>query len=434
MWSPTHPEIDPHTLAALVVDAHDGPATPPVADVHNRMLGNGSRLYVDHAHPELSGPECSSPREAAVHEVAADAIVRDAARRVAASEGIEVRLFRNTTDGKGASYGHHENFLLRRSTPFDRVLATLPAFLVSRVALFGAGRVGLGPAGERPGFQISQRADFFERVSGLDTTRRRGIVNTRDEPLASREWRRLHLIISDANRSPWAAWLRLGATSLALAALEADALATITLADPVAALRTVSRDLTLRHPLDLADGSAATALDLQRRFLNDCAAVPLPAWGSEVLDSWSDLLDDLAFDPFSTTDRLDWTAKLALLQTYQDRDGLDWDAARLAQLDLSWADVDETRSVHDLVRRRMPLRWTPTPAEVASATCTPPPGTRAHTRGRLITDHPDAVVGAAWESMLLRDGDGRLRTWPMPDPLRHTAADYEPPGFIVGGR
>ena len=76
----------------------------------------------------------------------------------------------------------------------------LTSFFVSRQVVWGAGRVGRGADGRGEGFQISQRADFFEVEVGLETTLKRPIINIRDEPHADPEtYRRLHVIIGRAN-------------------------------------------------------------------------------------------------------------------------------------------------------------------------------------------------------------------------------------------
>ncbi len=141
-----------------------------------------------------------------------------AGQRATQSLGRSVRLYKNNTDGKGASYGTHENYLLQRSTPFDRVVTQFTAFLVTRQVITGAGRVGIGQASQQPGFQISQRADFFEAEVGLETTLNRPIINTRDEPHAdASRHRRLHVITGDANLSEIATYLKVGQRGLGAA-------------------------------------------------------------------------------------------------------------------------------------------------------------------------------------------------------------------------
>src|ERR1700760_5183236 len=182
------------------------------AGMANVILTNGARLYVDHAHPEYSSPEVTSPRDVVRWDKAGERVMLEAARRIAANPGLyDVNLYKNNTDNKGASYGTHENYLMRRETPFSDVVRHLTPFFVSRQVICGAGRVGRGQDGTGIGYQVSQRADFFEVEVGLETTLKRPIINTRDEPHASADkYRRLHVIIGDANLCEVATLLKVG--------------------------------------------------------------------------------------------------------------------------------------------------------------------------------------------------------------------------------
>lgn len=426
--APGRPDADPHLLSALVVDACPVPATGVVEDTHNRTLANGARFYVDHGHPEYSGPECTGPTDALTWELAGDAITARAAAAASARLGSPIAVFKNNTDGKGSSYGYHENHLLRRDTPFERVVAHLPTFLATRIVYTGAGRVGLGPASERPGFQVAQRPDFFDRLTSLDTTRDRGIVNTRDEPHARPSaWRRLHVIAGDATRNPFATWLKIGTLGLFLAALEAGDLPGFALADPVAAFRATSHDPGLVVRLPLAGGGAATAVDVQRRLLDAVAASRAARAEPEadaILAAWSQVLDDLTLDPDRTADRLDWTAKRRLLGRLVDRLGTGWDDPRVSRLDLAWAELSDAGPFAALARAGG-VRSLVAPEAVVAAVTTPPPDTRAWTRGSWIREHPDAVVAVTWDSLLVRDTRGGLHNLLMREPRGHTAAEWE---------
>ncbi len=217
-----------------------------VVEFDNVLLGNGARVYVDHAHPEHSGPEVTSAHQAVVYDRAGDTLMQSrAADRAGAASGLTVRLHKNNTDGKGHSYGCHENYLVPRAVGFDDIVRGFTAHLVSRLVVAGAGRVGLGPRDARAGFQLGQRPDFFEARVGLETTVHRPIINTRDEPHADpRRFRRLHVITGDANLSETATFVKVGAAALVLAAVD-DGVPLPELADPVAAFRDFSHDPTL---------------------------------------------------------------------------------------------------------------------------------------------------------------------------------------------
>src|SRR5919205_277918 len=259
-WELSRESADPSQLT----DVQDDPG------LANVILTNGARLYVDHAHPEYSTPEVTTPRDVVLWDKAGEKIMAEAARRAARIPGTQpIQLYKNNTDGKGASYGAHENYLMDRRTPFIDIIRGLVPFFVTRQVFAGSGRVGVGTEGRTHGFRLSQRADFFEVEVGLETTLKRPIINTRDEPHADADkYRRLHVIIGDANLAELSTYLKVGTTSLVLAMIEARALSEhIALEEPVAELQAVSHDPSLSHQLRLRDGRQLTAVEVQRLYL-----------------------------------------------------------------------------------------------------------------------------------------------------------------------
>lgn len=400
------------------------------------ILGNGARFYVDHAHPEYSSPEVTGPRDAVVWDKAGEEVALAAVRALASTPGMpDVVLYKNNVDGKGASYGTHENYLVDRAVPFDVLAAALIPFLVTRQVFTGAGRVGLGQAGQAAGFQLSQRADYIEAEVGLETTLRRPIVNTRDEPHADRaRWRRLHLIIGDATMLEVATWLRLGTTSLVLALVEAaqarpgllDAVQDVALADPVAEVREVSRDLALGHRLLLADGRRLTALEVQRVYLEAVRAAVGPEQDEEtraVLERWDSVLARLGEDPLLCAREVEWVAKLRLLEGMRRRDHLAWDHPRLAAMDIQWSDVRPERGLYHRLLAAGAVERLVDPAEVAAAVTDPPEDTRAYFRGTVVRRYGPQVRAASWDSVVLDvPGMPTLQRIPLRDPWRGTRA------------
>ncbi|HWC31520.1 MAG TPA: proteasome accessory factor PafA2 family protein, partial [Actinomycetota bacterium] len=226
----------------------------------NVILPNGARYYVDHAHPEYSTPECATPRDLVVHDKAGERILETSLQLVAEllPPGERVLVYKNNTDGKGNSYGCHENYLVDRQAPFGRIVRDLTPFFVTRQIFTGAGKVGVEgshPEAEHVTYQLSQRPDFFEAEVGLETTLKRPIINTRDEPHADPEkYRRLHVIVGDANMCEVATFLKVGTTALVLQMIEDEALPDLSLESPVGALHEVSWDPTLTTTIRLADG------------------------------------------------------------------------------------------------------------------------------------------------------------------------------------
>ena len=247
------------------------PQDPDVEDLGaaNVILTNGARLYVDHAHPEYSAPEVTNARDAVIWDKAGERVMEEAALRAATVPGQpRLQLYKNNVDGKGASYGTHENYLMSRSTPFTAVIGGLTPFFVSRQVICGSGRVGIGASGEEAGFQLSQRADYIEVEVGLETTLKRGIINTRDEPHADADkYRRLHVIIGDANLAEYSTYLKVGTAALVLDLIESGVrFDHLKLADPVRSVHTISHDPTLKATVELANGRKFTGLDMQSAY------------------------------------------------------------------------------------------------------------------------------------------------------------------------
>jgi proteasome accessory factor PafA2 len=407
----------------------------------NVILTNGARLYVDHAHPEYSSPEVTVPHDVVCWDVAGERVMLAASRELAQVPGGSVVLYKNNVDGKGASYGTHENYLVDRAVPFGVVVEMLTPFLVTRQVFAGSGRVGLGPAGEEHGFQVSQRADYVEAEVGLETTLRRPIVNTRDEPHADRQrWRRLHLIIGDANLFETATYLKTGSTSLVLFVVEhleelgpqvRARLAALRLADPVADVQRVSRDLDLTRTLTLADGRELTALEIQRTYLEVAAEAAerlagpdgVDAPTRDVLERWASVLDRLGTDRDGCARDVEWVAKLRLLDRLRERDGLDWGHSRLAAMDLQWSDVRPERGIYHRLLAAGAVDRVVDEREVGAAVHHAPEDTRAYFRGEVMARYGDQVSAASWDSVIFDvPGAPSLQRVPMMDPLRGTRA------------
>ncbi|MGW1995630.1 depupylase/deamidase Dop [Embleya sp. NPDC001921] len=397
----------------------------------NVILTNGARLYVDHAHPEYSAPETTNPRDAVIWDKAGERIMAEAARRAAELPGgQQILLYKNNTDNKGASYGTHENYLMQRATPFADIVRHLTPFFVSRQVICGAGRVGIGQDGSAHGFQISQRADYFEVEVGLETTLKRPIINTRDEPHADAEkYRRLHVIIGDANLSEVSTYLKLGTTALVLSMIEDRFLGNdLTVDQPVRTLHEVSHDPTLKQLITLRNGRKLTAIQLQleylelaRKYVENRFGKDVDADTTDVLDRWESVLARLEADPMSLARELDWVAKLQLLEGYRQRDALDWDAPRLHLVDLQYADVRPDKGLYNKLEDR--FERIAGEAEVQRAVHLPPEDTRAYFRGRCLEQYADEVAAASWDSVIFDvAGHDSLQRVPTLEPLRGTKA------------
>ncbi|MEE2679807.1 MAG: depupylase/deamidase Dop [Myxococcota bacterium] len=392
----------------------------------NKTLINGARYYVDHAHPEYSCPEVTTPRDLVVHEKAGERILE--ARRRAANallpDGTQLLLYKNNSDRKGNSYGAHENFLMDRRTSFKQVVEHLTPFFVTRQVYTGAGKVGSENRSQPCAYQISQRADFFETEVALDTMVKRPIVNTRDEPHADREkYRRLHVIVGDANLSEYTIYLRMGVTAIVLSMIEDGAIGkSLVLRDPVRAIKEVSHDPTCRAELAMESGGKRTAVQIQREYLEMAdrylAGRTSEPWERDVLEKWADVLDALDRDPMELADRIDWVMKRALMESFMERKGLDWDAPQVQMLDLQYHDLRPEKGLYYMLERQGRAQRLVSDDEILAAVTTPPSDTRAYFRGECLRRYGAAVFGVNWDSISFSVDDEPIKRVMMTEPLK----------------
>lgn len=391
------------------------------------FLFNGGRLYVDLGHLEYCTPECRSLRDLIRYDRAGDRLLHRALDELALSPGTG--FVRNNVDHySGATFGCHENYLVRRTASWsDLNLPSLLAFLSLRLLYTGAGRVGASLGARNRGdldlpgadrfFQISQRADYINNELFEWVQFNRAIINTRDEPLADpARFRRLHLLHGDTNVLPATQALKIGTTALVLDLLELDRLPPFALDDAVAAFRRLSHRTTPPWPVDLASGRTVDARELLRRYL-DAARAEFAGRDPEtdaVLELWAGTLDSLERDPGELVGRVDWITKHWLLDQFRIQEGLAWDDPWLRSQDLEYHHLDPERGLGWALDRG-PEVWQPASADLDAALLEPPVDTRAHARSRIMRDHvsPDRRYFIDWE-MLHLEGIGTVS---LPDPL-----------------
>jgi proteasome accessory factor A len=401
----------------------------------NVILPNGARYYVDHAHPEYSTPDCTTPRDLVVHDKAGERILERSMREVAAAmpNAPQLSIYKNNSDGKGNSYGTHENYLVDRATPFGDIVRDLTPFFVTRIVFTGAGKVGAEAPWDDRGrgiYQLTQRADFFETEVGLETTLKRPIINTRDEPHADPErYRRLHVIVGDANLCEVSTLLKIGTTAIVLKMIEDRFLPDLSIANPVQALHEISRDITCTHEVALADGRRVGAVQLQWEYLEHAKKYveredDTPE-NRDVVERWETVLTALETEPLSLHRELDWVAKHRVLQAYRDRDGLEWNDPKLRAIDLQYHDVRRDKGLYYRLEAGGKVERVTTDEEVDRAVMAPPEDTRAYFRGRCIDKYPEAIAAASWDSLIVDTGAEALQRIPMREPLRGTKAHVE---------
>jgi proteasome accessory factor A len=375
------------------------------------VLPNGARFYNDHTHPEYSTPECRTLRDLVAYDRAGERTLHQAAqRRNRTLGGPHVQLYKNNTDFHGHSYGCHDNYLVPRSIPFDALVTGLVPFLVSRQLIAGAGKVGIETqdGGFKAGrYQLSQRADFMETELSVDTMHNRPILNTRDEPHADRaKYRRLHLIVGDANMCEYATALKVGTTRLVLDLIERGAALQCELENAVAAVKELSRDADLKAVVRRRGGGTVSGLELQELYWS--AADKALAGSDEDTDwtlrEWARTLELLSSDRSQLAGQLDWVTKLWLLETFAREERVGWDDPWLASLDLEYHNIDPDRGLfYGLEGEGKVFRLT-TDADIEHAMTVGPRDTRGGLRGLCVRRFREQIQSVQWERVQFRGG------------------------------
>jgi proteasome accessory factor A len=239
------------------------------------------------------------------------------------------------------------------------------------------------------------------------------------------KYRRLHVIVGDANMSEIATFLKLGTTAILLSMIEDSQLdSSLVLATPVAAIRHISHDPTLRQKVLLESGKTFTALELQdalcERAEQYAEKFGLESVGEEdgklILRRWREVIEGLKDDPMSMRHVIDWVAKKRIVDGMSERHNLQANDPRLKAIDLQYHDMRADKCL----ALRANLETMTNQEDVLSATTTPPDTTRAYFRGMCLKKWPTDVVAANWDSIVFDIGREPLRRVPMMEPLRGT--------------
>jgi hypothetical protein len=189
-------------------------------------------------------------------------------------------------------------------------------------------------------------------------------------------------------------------------------------------VHTISHDPSLKATVELANGRKFTGLDLQFAYheliSENIERTEQDEVSLNVLQTWGDILDALARDPMECADRLDWPAKLRLLEGFRARDGLGWNSPRLHLVDLQYSDVRLAKGLYNRLVTRGSMKRLVTEEEVQAAITTPPQDTRAYFRGRCLERYPNAIAAASWDSVIFDLGRESLVRIPTLEPLRGT--------------
>lgn len=392
------------------------------------FLLNGGRLYIDAvgSHEEYATPECNALKDLVAHDRAGRVILQSLVDDLGLSESVS--FHNNSVDHYGGhTFGCHENYLVKAdSFFFKESLPALLPFLVTRQIFAGTGRVGghrltrdfrsnvmtmsdyeadyiyvshfYGvEVDDSVNFQLSQRADHIVAAISSRVRFNRAIINPKwDSYYDFADRHRLHVLYGESNMSEYATMLKVGTTSLVLDLAEMAALPPdVEIDRPLHALRTISRDPSVfesggkpKWLVQRISGKTLSAVDLQRVYLAT-AQHELRGRDDEtdwILREWEATLDALDRDPLSLADRLDWAAKYQLLNEFREQEGLDWNDEMMHSLDLEYHNINPRRGLFYGLEAAGAVVRVNSEDEVAHATQSAPPNTRARGRARIIRD------------------------------------------------
>ena len=402
----------------------------------NVFLENGSRLYLDvGSHPEYATAECDSLSDLVAQDKAGESILRELvgyAQTQLSDEGIrgDIYLFKNNTDSTGNSYGCHENYCIERIEDLSRLENVFIPFLISRQIFTGAGKVVTNAKGTA--YSMSQRAEHIWEAISSATTRSRPIINTRDEPHADPEkFRRLHVIVGDSNMSEFATYLKIGTASVVLAMIEDDIiqLRDYSMASPINALRDISYDLWSKEPVKLMNGRDLTALEIQEDLCERAEKFvevrDLPADQAHAVRLWREVIEQYRSDPMGLADRVDWIAKLQIIDRERERSGVELNDPKIALIDLIYHDTNLDRGLFYRRSARGHFERMVSDEQVELATTTPPPTTRAHMRGTFIQAAKKWRRDYTVDWVHLKLNDEMQRTVLLKDPFKSTDERFQ---------
>lgn len=402
-----------------VIDLHARDYTFEPARAGGFLL-NGGRLYIDAVgdHEEYATAECSDIFDLVSHERAGQRLIQSALRELELDEVVS--FHNNSVDHFGGhTFGCHENYLARLDEDFFRdAVAYLLPFLVTRQVFAGVGRVGghrlnrtdfrnnvmrlsehevdyiwvhnfYGVEIDRSvNFQLSQRADHILKTVASKVRFNRAIINPKwDSYYNFSNLHRLHLLFGEANMSEWGSAMKAGTTCAVLDLVEENLIPPeVRLADPIQALKEVSRDPSWRWIVRLASGETIPAVDLQRIYL-EAAQRYLSGRDAQtdwVLREWDYALTGLETDPMLLDDRVDWVAKRKLLEMYQASEGVGWHDDMMHSLDLEYHNINPDRGLYFGLLEAGQMARVVDDARIEGAITHPPRDTRAAARGEVI--------------------------------------------------
>jgi proteasome accessory factor A len=357
------------------------------------LLRNGGRLHLDAvSHPDYATPDCGNALDLVVHDKAGERILEELATGAGqrlGDEGIagDVSVFKRGNGPAGSSPGCQESYLIPRRGEFGRLADILIPFLVTRQIICGTGAVVRTPGGAV--YCLSRWAEHIGTGLPAKTARSRPpLINTRDDAHAATTGsRRLRVTVSDGNMSETTTLLKAGATDLVLRMIEAaTVLPDLTLDNPIQAIAVVSRDITGRSRVGLANGREMSALDIQHEYLAAVQDFTGKRGGDavtrRVLGIWERALEAIGAQHLDAIGReIDWVIKYRFIERYRAEHDLPLSAPEVTEADLAYHDVHRGRGRYYQLQRSGAVDRTARDLEIFEAKTVPPSPARYRQAG-----------------------------------------------------
>ncbi len=389
--------FDPHMMALDLLRESD-------LHLAGEFITNGSRVYYDVGHFEVSTAETTNFHDVVVWEKAGEKVL-DWLRRVMEEKYIssetKIHAFKNNTSPDGTSYGSHENYCVSRDVAFpQRFIRELVPHLATRFIYTGAGDIVRGK------YVLSPMAFLTSQVISGETMHDTGILNTRDEPHADgRVWRRLHVIVGDALMNETAIMLRHFTTSAILQLMEAGQLDDVPrLKDPV---KDLWRNVETRNPeqwrVELEDGSVVSPVDIQRYYLGKIEPLAEDHRERRALRILEEVLDDLENRRSKdAARRVEWLDRyFAIQEAVEKKSGSDVEMMACKQ----YSEIGAERSLFYKRQRAGLIDRITDDEAIKDAIHEPPEDTRAHLRRELCDTFDIEMID--WSMVIVNDGTRR---------------------------
>jgi proteasome accessory factor A len=394
--------LDPHSLGLeLIRDS----------DLHSagEWVTNGSRCYYDVGHFEVSTPECSNPFDLVVWEKAGEKMldwVRKVMEEKYVGRGRKIWAFKNNTSPDGTSYGSHENYCVDRSLNFPaKYVKELVPHLTTRLVYTGSGDILDGK------YVLSPMAYMTSTVVSGETMHDTGVLNTRDEPHAGDQYRRLHVIVGDALMNETAILLRHFTTSAILQLMEEDALDDVPKLDH--AVEDMWHNVERTRPDEWkvrVDGKVSSPIDVQRYYLGKVETIVETDEERRVLKLWEEVLSDLESKRSRrAARRVEWLDRwFAIQEAVEEKAGTDMEMVAAKQ----YSEIGDGRGIFYRRQRDGLIERQVSDEAILRAVREPPQDTRAVLRAQLCDRFN--VDSVDWSVVVVND-DGRRRI-ELPDP------------------